>query len=57
VLAGYSLLSGEKAFRIVGFYDGELFELFLPYDFDGNGETVGAVAAPKGPGGITIVPR
>jgi hypothetical protein len=57
VLAGYSLLSGEKAFRIVGFYDGEMFELFLPYDFDGNGKTVGAVAAPKGPGTTTIVPR
>jgi hypothetical protein len=56
-LAGYSLLSGEKAFRIVGFYDGELFDLFLPYDFDGNGKALGAVAAPKGPGGITTVPR
>ena len=57
VLAGYSLLSGEKAFRIVGFYDGELFDLFLPYDFDGNGVAIGAVAAPKAPGAITPVPR
>jgi hypothetical protein len=57
VLAGYSLLSGEKTFRLVGYYDEELFNLVLPYDFDGNGEAIGAVAAPKAPGSITIVPR
>ncbi len=57
VLAGYALLSGEKAFRLAGFYDEELFNLALPYDFDSNGKAIGAVAAPNGPGGITIVPR
>jgi hypothetical protein len=56
-LAGYSLLSGEKTLRLVGYYDEDLFKLALPYDFDGNGKAIGAVAAPNGPGSITPVPR
>ncbi|HEV8337974.1 MAG TPA: hypothetical protein VGR67_16305 [Candidatus Polarisedimenticolia bacterium] len=56
-LAGYQLVSGEKTFQFRGWY--ESFEQAIPlfYDFDGNGDVIGTLVFPKGPGTVTQVPR